>query len=95
MNLLLNIVFVFFLFQANGTFNSLAMLKELADSWDELGPRVSDFLQNSPQVNTIRVRFNKISRITVAHIFFFFFFFLFLQEFYTVTSRLKESVRQQ
>uniref|UniRef100_A0A8C6KCC1 ABC transporter domain-containing protein n=1 Tax=Nothobranchius furzeri TaxID=105023 RepID=A0A8C6KCC1_NOTFU len=36
------------------TFDSLAMLKELADSWDELGPRVWEFLQNSPQVNTLR-----------------------------------------
>uniref|UniRef100_A0A3B3WR13 P-type phospholipid transporter n=1 Tax=Poecilia mexicana TaxID=48701 RepID=A0A3B3WR13_9TELE len=35
--------------EANSTFNSLAMLKELADSWDELGPRVWDFLQNSTQ----------------------------------------------
>ncbi|XP_027894445.1 ATP-binding cassette sub-family A member 1 isoform X1 [Xiphophorus couchianus] len=41
--------------EANSTFNSLAMLKELADSWNELGPRVWDFLQNSPQVNTLRV----------------------------------------
>ncbi|XP_054907006.1 phospholipid-transporting ATPase ABCA1-like isoform X1 [Poeciliopsis prolifica] len=40
--------------EANSTFNSLAMLKELADSWNELGPRVWDFLQNSPQVNTLR-----------------------------------------
>ncbi|KAM9717085.1 phospholipid-transporting ATPase ABCA1 isoform 2-T3 [Menidia menidia] len=40
--------------EANATFNSLAMLKELSDSWDELGPRVWDFLQDSPQVNTIR-----------------------------------------
>ncbi|XP_028284635.1 ATP-binding cassette sub-family A member 1 isoform X2 [Parambassis ranga] len=40
--------------EANSTFNALAMLKELADSWDELGPRVWDFLQSSPQVNTIR-----------------------------------------
>uniref|UniRef100_A0AAX7W198 ABC transporter domain-containing protein n=1 Tax=Astatotilapia calliptera TaxID=8154 RepID=A0AAX7W198_ASTCA len=39
---------------ANRTFNALAMLRELADSWDELGPRVWDFLQNSSQVNTIR-----------------------------------------
>lgn len=34
----------------------MAKLKELADLWDELGPRVWDFLQNSPRVNTIRVR---------------------------------------
>nr|XP_019951231.1 PREDICTED: ATP-binding cassette sub-family A member 1-like isoform X2 [Paralichthys olivaceus] len=40
--------------KANGTFNALAMLKELADSWDELGPRVWDFFQNSSQVNAIR-----------------------------------------
>ncbi|XP_051285464.1 phospholipid-transporting ATPase ABCA1-like isoform X2 [Dicentrarchus labrax] len=40
--------------EANSTFNALAMLRELADSWDELGPRVWDFLQNSPQVNSIR-----------------------------------------
>lgn len=40
--------------EANSTFNALAMLKELADSWDVLGPRVWDFFQNSTQVNTIR-----------------------------------------
>ena len=44
-------------FQANGTFEALAQLKELADSWDEVGPRVWDFLQDSPQVDAIRVRF--------------------------------------
>uniref|UniRef100_A0A7N9AM56 Phospholipid-transporting ATPase ABCA1-like n=1 Tax=Mastacembelus armatus TaxID=205130 RepID=A0A7N9AM56_9TELE len=37
---------------ANSTFSALAMLKELADSWDELGPRVMEFLPNSTQVNT-------------------------------------------
>ncbi|XP_037549875.1 phospholipid-transporting ATPase ABCA1-like [Nematolebias whitei] len=40
--------------EANSTFNALAMLKELADSWEELGPRVWDFMQNSPQVNALR-----------------------------------------
>ncbi|XP_056298859.1 phospholipid-transporting ATPase ABCA1-like [Pseudoliparis swirei] len=40
--------------EANSTFNSLAMLKELADLWDEIGPRISDFLQDSRQVNTLR-----------------------------------------
>ncbi|KAM9335582.1 phospholipid-transporting ATPase ABCA1 [Symphorus nematophorus] len=40
--------------EANRTFNALAKLKELADLWDELGPRVWDFLQDSPQVNTVR-----------------------------------------
>lgn len=40
--------------EANSTFNSLAMLKELADLWDELGPRVYDFLQNGTKVNAIR-----------------------------------------
>ncbi|XP_078132549.1 phospholipid-transporting ATPase ABCA1 isoform X2 [Sander vitreus] len=40
--------------EANSTFNALAMLKELADSWDELGPRVWNFLQNSRQVNSLR-----------------------------------------
>uniref|UniRef100_A0A3B3V8X0 P-type phospholipid transporter n=1 Tax=Poecilia latipinna TaxID=48699 RepID=A0A3B3V8X0_9TELE len=33
--------------EANSTFNSLAMLKELADSWDELGPRwTAELLEN-------------------------------------------------
>lgn len=45
------------MFQANSTFNALAKIKEITDLWDELGPRVWDFLQNSSQVNTIRVRF--------------------------------------
>ncbi|CAJ1086292.1 LOW QUALITY PROTEIN: phospholipid-transporting ATPase ABCA1-like [Xyrichtys novacula] len=40
--------------EANSTFNALAMLKELADSWDELGPRVWDFFENSTQVNALR-----------------------------------------
>uniref|UniRef100_A0A7N6BW12 ABC transporter domain-containing protein n=1 Tax=Anabas testudineus TaxID=64144 RepID=A0A7N6BW12_ANATE len=39
---------------ANSTFNALAKLKEIADLWDELGPRVWDFFQNGSQVNTIR-----------------------------------------
>lgn len=53
----LNIVFFpRLLFQANSTFNALAKLKELADLWDELGPRVWDFLQDSSQVNAMRVR---------------------------------------
>uniref|UniRef100_A0A4W6E3E1 ABC transporter domain-containing protein n=1 Tax=Lates calcarifer TaxID=8187 RepID=A0A4W6E3E1_LATCA len=45
--------------EANSTFHALAMLKELVDMWDELGPRVWNFLQNSPQVNAIRVRLLK------------------------------------
>ncbi|KAM3857848.1 phospholipid-transporting ATPase ABCA1 [Diretmus argenteus] len=40
--------------EANNTFNALAMVKELADSWDELGPRVWDFFQDSRQVNALR-----------------------------------------
>ncbi|KAM4611576.1 phospholipid-transporting ATPase ABCA1 [Polymixia lowei] len=40
--------------EANTTFNALAMLRELANSWDELGPRVWDFFQNGRQVNTLR-----------------------------------------
>ncbi|XP_027133809.1 ATP-binding cassette sub-family A member 1 [Larimichthys crocea] len=40
--------------EANSTFSALATLKELADSWDELGPRVWEFMQNSPQVNRMR-----------------------------------------
>ncbi|XP_061814826.2 phospholipid-transporting ATPase ABCA1-like [Nerophis lumbriciformis] len=40
--------------EANSTFEALAMLKEIADSWDELGPSVWDYFQNSTQVNTIR-----------------------------------------
>uniref|UniRef100_A0AAQ5X6I6 ABC transporter domain-containing protein n=1 Tax=Amphiprion ocellaris TaxID=80972 RepID=A0AAQ5X6I6_AMPOC len=42
--------------EANSTFDALAKIKELADSWDELGPRVWDFFQNSTQINTMRVR---------------------------------------
>uniref|UniRef100_A0AAQ4RWK1 ABC transporter domain-containing protein n=1 Tax=Gasterosteus aculeatus aculeatus TaxID=481459 RepID=A0AAQ4RWK1_GASAC len=40
--------------EANSTFNALAMLKELADLWEELGPRVWDTLQNGRQVNALR-----------------------------------------
>lgn len=40
--------------KANGTFEALAMIKELADSWDDLGPRVWDFFQNNIQVNNLR-----------------------------------------
>ncbi|KAM8899352.1 phospholipid-transporting ATPase ABCA1 isoform 1-T3 [Spinachia spinachia] len=40
--------------EANGTFNALAMLKELADMWEELGPRVWNTLQNGRQVNALR-----------------------------------------
>ncbi|XP_057710932.1 phospholipid-transporting ATPase ABCA1-like isoform X1 [Corythoichthys intestinalis] len=40
--------------EANSTFGALAALKELADAWDQLGPRVWDFFQNSQQVDAIR-----------------------------------------
>ncbi|KAM6949618.1 phospholipid-transporting ATPase ABCA1 [Aplochiton taeniatus] len=40
--------------EANATFNALAMLRELAGSWDVLGPRVWDFFQNGRQVNSLR-----------------------------------------
>ncbi|KAM3590047.1 uncharacterized protein V6R79_002637 [Siganus canaliculatus] len=40
--------------QANSTFSALATIKELADSWDELGPRVWEFFQNGSQVNALR-----------------------------------------
>lgn len=46
-------------FQANATFDALARLRELVDLWDELGPRVWDFFQDSPQVNALRVSFLK------------------------------------
>lgn len=42
-------------FQANSTFDALGRLGELVDLWDELGPRVWDFFQDDPQVNTLRV----------------------------------------
>ncbi|XP_034020928.1 phospholipid-transporting ATPase ABCA1-like [Thalassophryne amazonica] len=40
--------------EANSTFHALAMLKELADMWPELGPQVWDFFDNSSQINTLR-----------------------------------------
>ncbi|XP_068612159.1 LOW QUALITY PROTEIN: phospholipid-transporting ATPase ABCA1-like [Brachionichthys hirsutus] len=40
--------------EANITFDSMAQIKELADMWEEVGPRIWDFLQNSSQVNAIR-----------------------------------------
>ncbi|KAK7909889.1 hypothetical protein WMY93_014573 [Mugilogobius chulae] len=40
--------------EANSTFDALAMLKELVDSWEDVGPRVYDFFQNSSQINTLR-----------------------------------------
>lgn len=42
-------------FQANGTFDALGRLAELVDLWDQLGPRVWDFFQDSPQVEALRV----------------------------------------
>lgn len=44
-----------FSFQANATFDALGRLRELVDLWDQLGPRVWDFFQDSSQVNTLRV----------------------------------------
>ncbi|XP_046904791.1 phospholipid-transporting ATPase ABCA1-like isoform X1 [Hypomesus transpacificus] len=40
--------------EANSTFNALAMLKELADAWEVLGPRLWNFLQDGRQVNALR-----------------------------------------
>uniref|UniRef100_A0A8C6WUV1 P-type phospholipid transporter n=1 Tax=Neogobius melanostomus TaxID=47308 RepID=A0A8C6WUV1_9GOBI len=39
--------------EANSTFHALAMLRELADLWDDFGPRLNSFLQNGTQVNTL------------------------------------------
>lgn len=45
-------------FQANGTFDALARLKELVDLWDELGPIVWDFFQDGLLVEALRVSLN-------------------------------------
>uniref|UniRef100_A0A8C8J4V0 P-type phospholipid transporter n=1 Tax=Oncorhynchus tshawytscha TaxID=74940 RepID=A0A8C8J4V0_ONCTS len=39
---------------ANSTFNALAMIKELADAWEDFGHLVWDYFQNGRQVNTLR-----------------------------------------
>uniref|UniRef100_H3C1X8 P-type phospholipid transporter n=1 Tax=Tetraodon nigroviridis TaxID=99883 RepID=H3C1X8_TETNG len=41
--------------EANGTFDALGRLAELVDLWDQLGPRVWDFFQDSPQVEALRL----------------------------------------
>ncbi|XP_059891813.1 phospholipid-transporting ATPase ABCA1 [Gadus macrocephalus] len=41
--------------QANATFNALATLKELSDSWEEVGPRIWTFLNSSAIVERLRV----------------------------------------
>uniref|UniRef100_A0A8C5F8I5 ABC transporter domain-containing protein n=1 Tax=Gadus morhua TaxID=8049 RepID=A0A8C5F8I5_GADMO len=41
--------------QANATFNALATLKELSDSWEEVGPRIWTFLNSSSIVEQLRV----------------------------------------
>uniref|UniRef100_A0A8C5ABB2 ABC transporter domain-containing protein n=1 Tax=Gadus morhua TaxID=8049 RepID=A0A8C5ABB2_GADMO len=41
---------------ANATFNALATLKELSDSWEEVGPRIWTFLNSSSIVEQLRVR---------------------------------------
>ncbi|CAL8327347.1 unnamed protein product [Lota lota] len=40
--------------KANTTFNALAMLKELADSWEALGPRIWNFFNSSTTVESVR-----------------------------------------
>ncbi|CAB1345207.1 unnamed protein product, partial [Coregonus sp. 'balchen'] len=40
--------------EANSTFNALAMLKELAEAWEDFGPLVWDYFQNGPQVSALR-----------------------------------------
>nr|XP_014349980.1 PREDICTED: ATP-binding cassette sub-family A member 1-like isoform X2 [Latimeria chalumnae] len=40
--------------EANGTFRGLGDLKEFGEAWEEYGPIIWDFLQNSAQVNGIR-----------------------------------------
>ncbi|XP_072314586.1 phospholipid-transporting ATPase ABCA1-like [Eucyclogobius newberryi] len=40
--------------EANSTFNALAMLKELVNSWEVVGPRLYNSLQNGTQVNALR-----------------------------------------
>ncbi|XP_077445156.1 phospholipid-transporting ATPase ABCA1 isoform X1 [Stigmatopora argus] len=40
--------------EANGTFDALATLKGLADSFERLGPRLWDFFQNDQRVDDVR-----------------------------------------
>uniref|UniRef100_A0A3P8V611 P-type phospholipid transporter n=1 Tax=Cynoglossus semilaevis TaxID=244447 RepID=A0A3P8V611_CYNSE len=55
--------------KANSTLDALAKLKELADMWVELGPRVYDFFQNGTQVNTIRcLDLNKFQAVSTEHL---------------------------
>uniref|UniRef100_A0A674F7I0 P-type phospholipid transporter n=1 Tax=Salmo trutta TaxID=8032 RepID=A0A674F7I0_SALTR len=39
---------------ANSTFNALAMIKELAQAWEDFGQLVWDYFQNGRQVNALR-----------------------------------------
>ncbi|KAJ3584861.1 hypothetical protein NHX12_013584 [Muraenolepis orangiensis] len=45
--------------EANATFHALAILKELADSWEVMGPRIWDFFNNSSEVESIRRLLNE------------------------------------
>ncbi|XP_061107852.1 phospholipid-transporting ATPase ABCA1-like [Conger conger] len=40
--------------EANNTFKAIAMLKELADAWDVHGYKIWNFMQDSPQMNSLR-----------------------------------------
>uniref|UniRef100_A0A3B3RQH8 ATP-binding cassette sub-family A member 1-like n=1 Tax=Paramormyrops kingsleyae TaxID=1676925 RepID=A0A3B3RQH8_9TELE len=42
--------------EANGTFKALGMLKELSDAWEAQGPKIWDFMQDSRQMNSLRVK---------------------------------------
>ena len=42
-------------FQANGTFEYLATIKQLAIDWHQALPDIENFLENDPRVEALRV----------------------------------------
>lgn len=46
---------VFVFVQANTTFEELERLQNMAKAWEEVGPQLWAFFQNSVQMNMIRV----------------------------------------
>lgn len=59
--------------QVNRTFQELGVFRDLGGMWEEMRPKVWNFMENSQQMDVIRV-----SRLRPPpHLFFTFFFFFF------------------
>lgn len=57
------LTFSFLRFQVNKTFQELGILRDLGGMWEETRPKVWNFMENSEEINLMRVSFSLLSSL--------------------------------